>query len=160
MYSMGKESFATHDVIQFIRQHRLCALSTVSSEGQPRAASVFLAVDDQLDLFFMTKVETIKYRHILQNPRVAVVITDEVGFQTVQAEGVAEEVQRNETKHWMIEQLSHNASSSTGQLPIDQIAGNAYVFLRIRPTWLRWGQFQGQGGKDMFQQIIPPAGEK
>lgn len=147
---------AREQVISFLQNHALSALCTVSPEGQPRAACVYMVADENLDLYFMTKIETVKYIHIHHNPRVAVVTADENVYETVQIEGLAEEVHLEEKKHWLIQQLSRQAARHPHwQLPVNQLASEDYAFMKIKPTWLRWGRFQEEKGTHLFQQIIP-----
>lgn len=144
------------DVISIIKNHPLASLATVSPDGQPRSAFVYITADESLALYFMTRAKTKKYEHIAKNPRVAISIADEEGYETIQAEGVAHEEHSAEKQAWIIEQIFHNAAvHPTWQLPINQMENSGYVCIRVDLTWLRLGRFHKERGEHTFEQIIP-----
>ncbi|MDA1169156.1 MAG: pyridoxamine 5'-phosphate oxidase family protein [bacterium] len=153
---MNTNSPLIDDVISIIKNHSLASLATVSLDGQPRSTFVYITADDDLTLYFMTRVKTKKYEHITKNPRVAISIADEAGYETIQAEGTASEELSAEKQAWIIEQIVHNAAiHPTWQLPINQMESSGYVCIRIDLTWLRLGKFHKERGERMFEQIIP-----
>lgn len=154
---MNTHSPLADDALAVIRNHPLASLATVSPEGYPRSAFVYIAVDDDLSLYFMTRVGTKKYEHIMNNPRVAISIADEDGYKTIQAEGVAHEETSGEKQAWIIDQIFKNAAAHpTWQLPISQMERSGYVCIRIESTWMRLGRFHKERGEHIFEQIIPP----
>lgn len=153
---MDTLSSLVDDAIGVIRNHPLGSLATVSADGQPRSAFIYVAVDDQLALYFMTRAKTKKYEQITKNPRVAISIADEEGYQTIQAEGVAHVENSAEKQAWIIDQIFRNAAvHPKWQLPINQMESSGYVCIRIDITWMRLGRFHKERGEHMFEQIIP-----
>src|SRR5579884_616715 len=78
------------ELFDFMRRHRLAVLATVSEDNHPEAAVIGFAVTPELDILFDTVRSARKYKYMLANPRVALVI----GWDrevTVQYEGIAEE---------------------------------------------------------------------
>ena len=149
------------DVLSVIKKHPLGSLATVSPDGQPRSAFVYVAADESLALYFMTRANTKKYKHITKNPRVAISIAEEEGYETIQAEGVAHEELSAEKQAWIIDQIFRNAAlHPTWQLPIDQMESSGYVCIRVDLTWLRLGRFHKDSGEHMFEQIIPQEARK
>ncbi|HSX24997.1 MAG TPA: pyridoxamine 5'-phosphate oxidase family protein [Candidatus Andersenbacteria bacterium] len=144
------------ETIAIIRRHPLGSLATVSPDGQPRSAFVYITADESLNLYFMTRAKTKKYEHITNNPRVAISIADEEGYETIQAEGVAHEEHSAEKQAWIIDRIFRNAAvHPTWQLPINQMENSGYVFMRVDLTWLRLGRFHRERGEHIFDQIIP-----
>lgn len=58
----------------FIQQHTLAVISTISQSGQPKSALIGFAVTENLEIVFDTVCTSRKYRNIVQNPNVALVI--------------------------------------------------------------------------------------
>ena len=78
-------------IYDIIRRHRLAGLATTSSDLQPEAAVVGIAITPDLEIVFDTVRASRKYRNLLAQPKVAIVIgmKNEV---TTQYEGVAVEL--------------------------------------------------------------------
>src|SRR5579884_4132643 len=87
------------ELFDFMRRHRLAVLATVSEDNHPEAAVIGFAVTPELDILFDTVRSARKYKYMLANPRVALVI----GWDrevTVQYEGIAEEPSGEERERW------------------------------------------------------------
>ncbi len=70
---------------------RTATLATVRADGRPHAAPVWIALDDDDTVVFMTGAGTVKGRNILADPRVALCVDDgRPPFAFVIIEGVAE----------------------------------------------------------------------
>jgi general stress protein 26 len=122
----------------FIKQHKLAVVSTLSKDNKPEAALVGFAISEDLEIVFDTVKTSRKYHNLLQNPAVAVV----VGWDnetTVQYEGVATEL------------------SGEGADRYKEIYFEAYpdgrerdktwpdiVHFKISPKWIRYSNFNGQ----------------
>ena len=58
----------------FIHQHKLAVISTLSEDNKPEAALVGFAVSKDLEIVFDTVKTSRKYQNLLLGPNVAVVI--------------------------------------------------------------------------------------
>ncbi|HWZ05127.1 MAG TPA: pyridoxamine 5'-phosphate oxidase family protein [Mucilaginibacter sp.] len=58
----------------FIKQHTLAVISTSTRENTPEAALIGFAVSRELEIVFDTVKTSRKYKNLLQNPKVALVI--------------------------------------------------------------------------------------
>jgi uncharacterized pyridoxamine 5'-phosphate oxidase family protein len=78
-------------IYDVIKNHKLAVISTVSETGKPESALVGFAVSKNLELIFDTVKTSRKYKNLINNPAVAVVIgwDDEI---TIQFEGLANEI--------------------------------------------------------------------
>jgi pyridoxine/pyridoxamine 5'-phosphate oxidase len=76
----------------FVRQRGLAVLASTNDLGEPQAALVGVTATDRAEIVFDTVASSRKYANFTRNRRVALVIgwDDE---QTVQLEGMAEEIQ-------------------------------------------------------------------
>ena len=55
----------------FLREHTTLALATVDAQGASAVAAVFYAVDDDLNLYFLSEERTEHGRNMLAHPQVA-----------------------------------------------------------------------------------------
>ena len=119
----------------FMRQHKLAVVSTVASDGKPESALVGVAVSGELEIIFDTVNTSRKYKNILRNPNVAVVIgwEDET---TVQFEGIATELAGPEDDHYR--ELYYEAYPD-GRDRAANWAG--LVHFKVAPKWLRYSNF-------------------
>jgi PPOX class probable F420-dependent enzyme len=68
---------------------RTAVLATIRDDGRPHAVPIAFVLDDD-DILFLTKAETVKGRDLLRDPRVTLVVDDEVPpFAFVMIEGTA-----------------------------------------------------------------------
>jgi PPOX class probable F420-dependent enzyme len=68
---------------------RTAVLATIREDGRPHAVPIAFVIDDD-DILFLTNPETVKGRDLLRDPRVTLVVDDEVPpFAFVMIEGTA-----------------------------------------------------------------------
>ena len=61
-------------VYNFIKQHALAVIAALSDDQKPEAALVGFAISEDLEIVFDTVKTSRKYKNLLQNPKVALVI--------------------------------------------------------------------------------------
>lgn len=61
-------------VLAFLHHHDTMTLATIGPAGEPQAAAVFYAADDQLNLYFLSDPGSRHGRNLAQEPRVAATI--------------------------------------------------------------------------------------
>ena len=108
----------------------LCVLSTVDSNGASESALVGFSVFNDQDLTIGTDRNSRKFKNILVNSRVSVVIGWE--DKSVQYEGVARELVGQELEDRQKEHFIKNPGSAKYK---DE-PGEVYV--SISPTWIRF----------------------
>jgi len=122
-------------VYDFMKQHKLAVLSTVSANHEPQSALVGIAVSANLEIVFDTLKTSRKYENLLQNPWVALVIgwDDET---TVQYEGIATELAGPEDDRYR--EIYYEAYPDGRDRAINW-AG--LVHFKVTPKWLRYSNF-------------------
>jgi hypothetical protein len=126
------------ELLQFLRGHALAVQASVSPGMTPQAAVVGIIVSDDFEIFFDTLDVTRKVRNLRYNPQVAFVIG---GFthgdeRTVQYEGIADEPVGAELEN--LKQL-YFLRFPEGR---ERQRGRGLVYVRARPTWLRYSDFK------------------
>ncbi len=124
-------------VLDSLKNNRLAALATVSSDGLPHAATVVYAVDDDFNVYFVTRKNTSKVRNLEQNPVVSLSIGSALPIY-VQMRGRAERVTDEQERQ---ERLDAVAAAGAGLKdvwpPILHIGNDDYVLFKIVPDLIR-----------------------
>jgi uncharacterized pyridoxamine 5'-phosphate oxidase family protein len=118
-------------LFNFIKEHKLGVISTVTGDALPESAVVGISVSENLEIIFSSFSTSRKYHNLLKNPRVSFVIGWEKG-QTVQYEGEAKELTQEEAE----EELE----TSLEKIPsIAKFVQREYeVVYKVAPKWLRF----------------------
>jgi nitroimidazol reductase NimA-like FMN-containing flavoprotein (pyridoxamine 5'-phosphate oxidase superfamily) len=74
---------------RWLKEHQYCVIAT-SSNGKPWAATVNYAVDDHLNVYISTNPDSLKFKNLLDNPNVCLVIDSQTREGTLQVQGIAE----------------------------------------------------------------------
>lgn len=77
------------DVLKFLKGSGLCVLATADKSGKPIAATMAYAVDDEINIYLETSVKSRKYKNLIGNPYVAIVVGVANDKPTVQIDGKA-----------------------------------------------------------------------
>src|SRR5437879_6067966 len=79
-------------IINFLKAHPVAVLASVDARGDPHASTIYIGVDDGLNITFTTKRETHKYENILRHNKVMLVVYEAKSQTAVQISGRAIEV--------------------------------------------------------------------
>lgn len=144
--------------LQFLKSHSLAALATVANDNVPHVASVYYVVDDELNIYCVSREGTRKFQNIKQNPNVSLVITDEETAETVQLTGRADTGLEGEEESKVLERLWRVTVEKTSwPAPVVKINKGGISVVRIRPSELVFGDFKPihlDDDKDYFQKVI------
>lgn len=116
--------------LRLMEKNDYCVLSTVSSSGQPQSALVGFSNDSNFVLTIGTGNDTRKWRNIISNPKVSIVVTE--GKVTVQYEGTAAPLEGEELK----QRKAAHFAKLPGAKKYESDPSQAY--LKIVPTWVRY----------------------
>ncbi len=152
---MKPSSMQRTDALAFLKNHSLGTLATLSTEGTPRARVLYYACDESLSLYFLTLANTRKVADIRANPKAAFVVTDAEKNQTLQIEGVFEEITDTATFGPILSELSGRLFPEESQAaPITHMDSAKPVFFKLVPTWIRFGDFvEANGSAEAFSEV-------
>lgn len=144
---------------KFIEENPAAVLSVISPEGKPFGSTVFIIPDDDLNFYFVTKKETEKYKSIQQNNSVAITTTNVQSQESLQAQGVAEEVKDFDTTRMIFKKLSHIRPNAEPNWlpPIVKLKAGDFVVMKIKLEWLRlanFGSAASNKAEDVFTNVI------
>lgn len=139
-------SISKEEALQFLKQQQTAVIGTVNSNGQPSGSTVYYMIDDDFTIYFPTRATSRKYTHIQNNPKVSCTISNCESIQTVQIEGIAQEVDNPLTIARLIERLlevSTETSSHNGRWlpPIKQLREGHFAVIAVTPHWIRIADF-------------------
>ena len=121
-------------LVAFIRQNRAGVVSTVSKNGAPEAALVYLAVTDDLELIFYALQNTRKSMNLRRDPRIAIVIGGD-GDKSLQYEGIADEPYGRELAR--IKEVYADARPDARA----QMQWPGLTYFRVKPAWIRMSDY-------------------
>lgn len=118
-------------VSQFLESSKTCVIATVDDQGKPMAATVGFSHDENFEIIVATSEQTQKYKNILANPKVALVVGFELPY-TVQYEGLAKVV--------TAEELGDRLTRHFEKVPAaKKFAGtDDQKYILITPEWMRF----------------------
>ena len=143
------------EAMAFLKKRKLAVISTVSLDGKPESAMVLYFIDDDNNLFFITRNDTRKAANIAQNKNVSLVISTELGPSTMQMSGEAERIEEagkqneflaNLTKDTILQALYYG--------PFLSLMGVNFSLYKIKITWARWLTLDLKGLREVYYQII------
>ncbi len=119
-----------NDIYEFLKSRDLCILSTISG-NKPQSALMGFGVSEDLDFVFGTSNKSRKYKNILDNNDVSIV----VGFtdgKTIQCEGVVELLEGDELNKYKDVYFTLRPSVKKYESLPDQ------VYFKVKLNWLRY----------------------
>lgn len=140
------------DALKFLQKHKVAVLATVSENGEPQAATVTCVVDDDFNLYFITRKGTRKFTNIVRDPKVALVIgTEENMPATVQMHGKAEIL--TDPLHYMIMFMDRQTNIEEAVWwPLLKRGDKDFAYIKVVPTWLRWLNMDVTGYPETAQE--------
>jgi pyridoxine/pyridoxamine 5'-phosphate oxidase len=122
------------ELVQSLRRYKLAVQASVALDGGPQAAVIGFAVSDALEIVFDTVTTSRKYKNLVADPRIALVIGWDHEI-TVQIEGVADFPSGSELDR--IRECYFVAYPDGRQ----RLSWPDITHGRVRPTWIRHSDF-------------------
>lgn len=143
-------------ISEYLGNHPVGVLAAIDTEGNPHGSTLYFSVEPSLDISFTTKRDTFKYKNLLENPRVMLVVFDAASQSSVQVSGLAKEVTGPEAAH-DIYLGTLRAAKGTGEdvvPPVAKLNAGPYVAFTIVPEYFLLSEY---GWGDNFKQAMEHA---
>ena len=127
------------DLHHFMTQRKLGVLASIGPERTPQSALVGIAVTRKLEIVFDTVRSSRKYPNLLATPACSFVI-GWTGEQTVQYEGRAFELKRDELKGGELERYQPIYFDAWPECRAHLTWPDITYFV-VRPQWIRYSDF-------------------
>lgn len=141
-----------NQIIEFIEQHQLGVLSTVSADGAPHGTPIYYAwFSEDQTIAFATPTKTQKKENIDHCNRVSLAITDEAKLITVKIEGIATETPNIAPK--VLNQLAHKLGQSGGiveTLPLMKYTDQSKTGYTIKPTQIIFDRYDAESREQVI----------
>jgi uncharacterized pyridoxamine 5'-phosphate oxidase family protein len=150
-------------VIDFIVANRAAALATVSSGRVPHVATVYCIVDEDLSIYFMTRVEGRKFNNLSYQPTVAMAFTNEKDLETLQLSGKAAYLDSAEREQavWAELMRLRIGRPDNVTLPVIQLFErgdtNEIVVIKVTPYEMTFANFEKTSDdrlKPIFRKVL------
>ncbi len=150
---------ASKKAVNFLRRHPVGVIATASSAARPHAATVYFAIDDDLNIYFVTKEQTTKHKNLTENPVASIAVFDAENQATLQASGPVEPI--NDIVKFMrlfaqILDISADTSDSD-RPPVSKLFAGDYFMYKLTPTSLRLAEYMKPDKGDitnLFEIVI------
>jgi uncharacterized pyridoxamine 5'-phosphate oxidase family protein len=132
------KELAHKKILDFLKNHQLSVISTIHTDGHgPESAVVAYAETDNLELVFGTSNQTRKYKNIQNNNNISFVIGWDSNVGTIQYEGVATEIPKEDSPKYVALRTKKNPESLKFVNNTDQ------RYFLVQPTWIRFSDYAG-----------------
>ena len=145
------------EALAFLIGHETGVLATASMLGESHARLVYYTCDDAFNVYFLTLKNTRKVSDLAANPRAAFVVSEAEVPRTLQMEGVVDDLTDTATIDPLVSDFIKRLMSHTKfGIPLARFDSSAVRFYRIKPTWLRWGDFTfGDSTESVLTKLHP-----
>lgn len=159
---MEKSASVDKVLLHKLQKSRLAVLSTSDRKGQSHPSVVwYFMLNDAFELFILTRRHTQKYKDILVNPKVGLVVGFGPKPDTIQMHGIAKPMKKVAARGMLAEAIENNPPLKKRYLklgsssPFLKMKGLDMGFIHIRLTWVR-RMYVPRGKKSAVYQEIRP----
>ncbi len=147
-------------VHDFLKQHPMGVLSTVSEDSKPWGSAIYYVADEDFNFFFATRAHTAKYQNITKNPAASLTVADEASQTTVQVAGELSRVPAEDYVSILFDKLAAVKPQGVKHWvpPMTKIHEGDYMVLKLTPTKLQYAdykQFNPDITHNYIETIIP-----
>lgn len=153
---MEKNEAIKQEALDFLKQHVFAVVASINAENMPSAATVLYHVDDDMNVFFMTRRQTRKFANVRANEKVALVVGLGDGPGTVQMEGEAHLIENgqdgldeffaNIEKRRNLKELYYG--------PFLALPGVDLAVFRVRLSWMRYLRLNTDTQIEEYYRIV------
>ncbi|MDL2341970.1 MAG: pyridoxamine 5'-phosphate oxidase family protein [Patescibacteria group bacterium] len=147
-------------VYDFLKKHPMGVLSTSGSDETTWGAAIYYIADEDLNLYFVTRTGTLKYKNLEERPFAALTVVDAENQITVQLSGKVEKMPINKYMDVFFDKFA--AMRPDGDYhwapPVDKVHEGNYMPLQLTPTHLQYADYGKRRPElhgNYIDQIIP-----
>jgi general stress protein 26 len=131
-------------VHDFLKHHPMGVLSTTSEDKKAWGSAVYYVADEDVNFFFATRENTLKYHNISENPFAALTVADEETQTTVQASGTLSRVPADDYMDIVFDKLASIKPKGDYNWvpPSRKIHEGDYMVLKLTPTSLQYADYK------------------
>lgn len=144
-------------VYKFLKSHPIGVLSTVDSSHNPHATTIYVVVEEDLRLKFLSKRDTQKIQNIESNNHVVLVVFEAKTQTNVQIIGAVEDISGDEKRAGDVFKEVLEITRQTSQAdvpPISKLFAGNYVAYEIKPKRIHYSTYQLHKSPSLESEFI------
>lgn len=146
-------------ITKFLSNHHIGVLATADKGGIPHAATIYFAIDVDLNFYFITREGTTKQKNLSANPNASLAVFDPVTQSTVQAQGTVSEVDPALFQEVFMRVLKTTASTSESVVPpFSRLEAGGHIGYCLTPSAVRLAVYtksEHNSFDDLFTVVVP-----
>ena len=159
---MHKDNTEHKRVVTFLKDHPMGILSTSNRDGEPWGAAVYFLVDDDFNIYFVTRHDSRKYQNMEKNPYASLTVADSETQVTVQLSGDITTMPVQKYMDVFFDKFANMRPEGDYQWapPVDKVHSGSYMPLQLTPTKMQYadyGKHRIEVNGNYIEQIIPNA---
>ncbi len=144
-------------VYSFFRQHPLVTLSTVSADGVPHTAAVYMYVDEHMNCYIVTRATTRKATNMNENSIAVISGHDENVLMFGELSCTAELVTEMEDVAKILPELQKIVTSRKSMYwvpPVAQLEGDNFIFYKLRPKKVTFMNYEKTEDENAHPYVV------
>ncbi len=132
------------NLLSFLKENPVAALASLNSKGLPDMTAIYLHVEEDLTLLFVTKTKTRKLKNITDNPNVSLLVHNAEELMSAEIHGKASIINDGIEFAQTIEKFRKVFESQKIQYwfpPITQLAAGEYIACKVKPQKISFKKF-------------------
>lgn len=126
----------------FLKRHDTGIIASSNLKSEPHASLVNYLIDEELNIFFMARDGSHKFKNITFNPPICLVVCSDQFANSVEVKGYAYKVADNSKTNDMLGKLAASIKrKNPGPLPILHYPGSEIFLFRLEPHTLTYADF-------------------
>lgn len=142
------------NALNFLKSNSIAIVATVAGDGKPQAATVNYFIDDNFNIYFATRTNTRKFKNLIANKNIALVVGAGPDPKTLQINGTAERI-TDGVFAATLKMLKENLVKKSAFRPWFEIPGIDFAIFKVSIEWMRWFDLDTKDSKEVYHQIIP-----
>jgi len=152
-------SFESEKIIRdFLGGRYSGVLATADKAANPYATVVYFMLEDDFSVLFGTKEETQKYKNMVENDQVALLVYEERTQATAQITGRVEVVEDEAVREKVLNNMSQSSLEGSGSAiaPAEQLVAGSFKVMRLKPSVIKMAEYNRPtpGSDDLFERIL------
>ncbi len=133
-------------IMTYIENHPAAVVGTISDDGTPHGAVVYVCVASHHTVFFVTKNQTQKYKNLLERPQLSLTFFNDSDSSTLQAQGKAFVADNPKMIDYAMQKMAKiHAMQAEWLPPIAKLRAGNYAVIGVELTSARLAEYQGMG---------------
>ncbi|OGN00131.1 MAG: hypothetical protein A3B91_01810 [Candidatus Yanofskybacteria bacterium RIFCSPHIGHO2_02_FULL_41_29] len=127
--------------LKVLKKHNIAIVATASRRGEPQAAVLYYAIDDDFTFNFITDNKSRKWKNLKENPHIAIVVDAGPGITTIQCGGHAnliDYIKDTNRAEKIIRKVLANSKLYDDPLSLPVLISGSveYGIFTVKPEWM------------------------